>query len=139
MTTRDLYRQKIGFIAAGVLVLLFSLLLVTPARAGEPPQQTENYCLSCHGNPKLSTTLPSGETLSLYVSQDVIGHSVHSPLGIECEACHTSITTYPHPAQTFQTKRELSRSYYLACQKCHTTNFQKTQDSMHAKAAAGGN
>ena len=147
MTTRNLHRllrmlqsgQKIGFLAAGVLVLLLSLLLVTPARANQPTQETEKYCLSCHGNPQLSTTLPDGQTLSLYVSQDVISHSVHSPKGIECEACHTNITIYPHPKLTFQTRRELSRSYYLACQNCHPGNYQKTQDSMHAKAAAGGN
>lgn len=144
MTTRTLHPmflsgQKIGLIAAGALVLLLSLLLVTPARAGQPTQETEKYCLSCHGNSSLSMTLPSGETLSLYVSQDVISHSVHSPLGIECVACHTAIQSYPHPTQTFQTKRELSRSYYQACQKCHPGNYQKTLDSMHAKAADGGN
>jgi predicted CXXCH cytochrome family protein len=147
MTTRNLYRlhrmllsgQKIGLIAAGVFVLLLSLLLVSPANADKPAQETEKYCLSCHGNPELKMTLPSGETLSLYVSQDVISHSVHSPLGIECGACHTSITTYPHQKLTFQNKRELSRSYYLACKNCHVANYEKAQDSMHAKVAASGN
>jgi predicted CXXCH cytochrome family protein len=83
--------------------------------------------------------LPSGETLSLYVSQDVISSSVHSPLGIECEACHTGIKTYPHPEIQYQSRRELSRSYYLACQKCHSENYEKAQDSVHAKAAEAGN
>jgi predicted CXXCH cytochrome family protein len=144
MTTRNLHRrflsgQNIGLIAAGVLVLLLSLWLVSPAKAGKPAQETEKYCLSCHGNPDLSMTLPGGETLSLYVSQDVIGHSVHSPLGIECEACHNNISTYPHQPIAFQTKRELSRALYQTCQKCHAGNYEKAQDSMHAKAAAGGN
>jgi predicted CXXCH cytochrome family protein len=144
MTTPSLHRRfpsapKIGLVAAGALILLLSLLLVSPARAERPAQETEKYCLSCHGNPNLSMTLPSGETLSLYVSQDVIGHSVHSPLGIECEACHTGISAYPHQAVKFQNKRELSRTYYLACQKCHPGNYQKTLDSMHAQAAEGGN
>lgn len=147
MTTRNLYRlhrmllsgQKIGLIATGIFVLFLSLLLVSPANADKPAQETEKYCLSCHGNPDLSMTLPSGETLSLYVSQDVISHSVHSPLGIECEACHTNISTYPHPGLTFQNKRELSRSYYLACKNCHSANYEKAQDSMHAKVAESGN
>ncbi len=138
MTIRNLHRQKIGLIAAGVLVLLASLLFVSPARADQSAGETEKYCLSCHGDPKLSTTLPSGEVLPLYVSQDVIGHSVHSPLGIECEACHTTITTYPHAKQEFASRRELSRSYYLACQKCHPGNYKKAQDSIHAKAANDG-
>ena len=116
-----------------------NLLYVTPAGASRPAQETEKYCLSCHGDPKLSTTLPDGEILSLYVSQDVLSHSVHSPLGIECEACHTGISTYPHPKISFQTRRELSRSYYQACQKCHPSNYQKSLDSFHAKAAEGGN
>jgi predicted CXXCH cytochrome family protein len=139
MTNRTRYRQIIGLCAAGLFVLLLSVLLVTPARAGHQSQETEKYCLSCHGNPDLSLTLPSGEKLSLYVSEDVIGHSVHSPLGIECEACHTSITTYPHQKLTFANKRELSRSYYQACQNCHSANYKKAQDSMHAQVAESGN
>ena len=47
-------------------------------------------------------TLPSGEKLSLYISPDMLSTSVHSPAGIECEACHTDIKTYPHPAINFQ-------------------------------------
>lgn len=99
-------------------------------------QGTEAYCLSCHGNPDLSMTLPSGETLSLYVSADQLQDSVHSPLGIECQACHTDIETYPHPENQYQTRRDLSRAYYESCQKCHSSIFEKAQDSMHAQVAA---
>jgi predicted CXXCH cytochrome family protein len=139
MITQNLQRLKTFLFAAGIMVILFSFMIVSPTHAGKPAQETEKYCLSCHSDSKLSMTLPSGESLSLFVSQDVISHSVHSPLGIECEACHTNISTFPHPQLTFQNKRELSRSYYTACQKCHPGNYQKTQDSMHAKIADGGN
>jgi predicted CXXCH cytochrome family protein len=122
-----------------MLALLLGISLTTRASAGQPAQETEKYCLSCHGNPDLHMTLPSGETLSLYVSQDVIKDSVHSPLGIECEACHTNLSTYPHPAVEYQNKRELSRALYQACQKCHSENYKKAQDSMHAQAATAGN
>ena len=137
-------RHEYAFIAlAGVIVLLGLALWAMPARASEPAsnlaQKTEEYCLSCHNNPDLSMTLPSGETLSLYVSPDVLAKSIHSPLGIECEACHTNISTYPHPEQTYQDKRSLSRGYYEACQKCHPANYAKTMDSMHNKAAQEGN
>ena len=107
--------------------------------AGEPNQETEAYCLSCHNNPDLSMTLPSGEILSLYVSPEVLQTSVHSPAGIECEACHTEIKTYPHPEIKYKSKRELSQALYLACKKCHPANYEKTLDSMHAQAAATGN
>lgn len=132
-----------GLILAGGIALVSALALaalsINQAQADIPAQQTETYCLSCHNKPDLSLTLPSGEVLSLYISPEMLNSSVHSPAGIECEACHTNIKTYPHPSINFKTKRELSRSYYLACQKCHPANYQKTLDSMHAKAAEAGN
>jgi predicted CXXCH cytochrome family protein len=104
-----------------------------------PDAQTEDYCLSCHGEPGLSLTLPSGEVLSLTLSREILAASVHSPLGIECRACHTEITTYPHPSIEYASRRELARNLYLACQKCHSDNYDKTLDSMHARVAAAGN
>ena len=125
------------------LTVLSAALLFQPAQAGQPEarssQKTEEYCLSCHNDPDLSMTLPSGEELSLYVSPEKLAQSVHSPNGIECEACHTTITTYPHPEQTYQDRRSLSRGYYQACQKCHPGNYEKAMDSMHNQVAVAGN
>ena len=121
------------------LTALTSLTLVVPGRAEEPDQQTEDYCLSCHNNPSLSMTLPSGETLSLHITPEVLNRSVHSPIGIGCKACHTDITTYPHPKINYTNHRELARALYMACEKCHRDNYDKTLDSMHAKAATAGN
>jgi predicted CXXCH cytochrome family protein len=122
------------------LLLTAILFLPTPALAFEPNQQaSEDYCLSCHGNPDLSLTFPNGEELSLFVSAEQLNQSLHSPLGISCQACHTTITAYPHPKMTFSSRRELSRSYYLVCQKCHSANYDRSLDSMHAQAAAAGN
>jgi predicted CXXCH cytochrome family protein len=126
------------FLVVG-LVTLLSLVWYSPTQASESKQQTEEYCLSCHSNPDLKMTLPSGEEVSLYINPDDLMTSVHSPNGIECEACHTNITTYPHPAIDYQTKRELTREYYTACQKCHPDNYSKTMDSMHATVAEEGN
>lgn len=139
MTKRKtLPRPLIAAVLIGVIVLA-GLASAHIARADKPIQQTEEYCLSCHGNPDLSMTLPDGEVLSLFVSRDTLDRSIHSPLGIECEACHTDIKTYPHPAVDFSDRRELSRAFYLACQKCHSSNYDKTLDSMHAQAASAGN
>jgi predicted CXXCH cytochrome family protein len=116
----------------------------TPARAAESAapaaQETDKYCLSCHAdaNKVSEITLPSGETLSLLISADEIEHSIHSSLGIECEACHSTITTFPHPAQTYASKRDLSLGYYQSCKKCHSDNYEKAQDSIHAQMAASG-
>ena len=134
--------RSLGIILVGTLAVFLALAamlaLTAPAQAEGPAQQTEAYCLSCHNNPNLTMTLPSGETLSLYISPEQLKESVHSPAGIECEACHTQITTYPHPEISFQTKRELSRSYYESCKKCHANNYAKAQDSMHARVASEG-
>ncbi len=139
MTTRTFYRQAPWLILAGLIVLLASLFATFPANAKPSMQETEKYCLSCHGDSTLSMTLPSGEKLSLYVSQDQLDHSVHSSKGIECEACHNNISTYPHPEQKYETKRELSLNYYQTCEKCHSANYAKAQDSMHAQSALAGN
>ncbi len=121
------------------MTVLLSLLWYAPAKASQQEQQTEEYCLSCHSNPDLKMTLPSGEQISLFIDKTQLQTSVHSPNGIECEACHTNITTFPHPAITDQTRRELTRDLYSACQKCHPDNYTRTMDSMHAQAAAQGN
>jgi hypothetical protein len=123
------------WILTGALTFSLFIVLATQVQAQEASQGTEAYCLSCHGNPDLKMTLPSGEELSLYISAEDLQHSAHSPLGIECQACHTEIKTYPHPAIEYQTRRELSRSYYLSCKKCHSTIYEKAQDSMHAQVA----
>lgn len=123
----------------GGFILLISLALVSSAHADVPAQETESYCLSCHNNPDISITLPSDEILPLYIDPTKLEDSIHSPLGIECEACHTNITTYPHPELTYQNRRELVRSYYLACQKCHKDQYDETLDSMHAQVAEAGN
>lgn len=131
----------IGTILAGAMIIALTLALIqtSPTLAGDHQQQTESFCLSCHKNPELSMTLPSGEVLSVHVSPDVLKASVHSQAGIECEACHTEIKAYPHPKTTYQTARELSRLYYQTCQKCHAANYEKSQDSMHASVAEAGN
>ena len=135
----ECHRNWLAAFFAVVLILLTSFLIIPSVRAGEPAQETEAYCLGCHNNPDLSLELPSGETLSLFISPEILGKSIHSPLGIECEACHTQITTYPHPKLDYQSRRELARAYYQACQKCHSENYTKTLDSMHAQAANAGN
>lgn len=117
------------------LFLLAALLPFQQVQA----ESSEEYCLSCHGDPTLSLTLESGEQLSLYISPEILNASVHEANRIECPACHTDIQTYPHPVLEYQNKRDLSRAYYLACRSCHSTNYEKTLDSMHAKAAEAGN
>jgi hypothetical protein len=68
MTAHKLHRQTFWLTAAGAFILLLSLFAASPAGAEPPAQETEKYCLSCHGNQDLSLTLPNGDVLSLYIS-----------------------------------------------------------------------
>ena len=132
---------KLSYLIIGLVgTLLIGLFYALPVQAGSLAQETENYCLGCHGNPAIEDlTLPNGDQVSLFIDPQVLADSVHSPAGIECEACHTNIRTYPHPEFNYQSARELSRSYYLACEKCHANNYTLTLDSMHAQVAEAGN
>ncbi len=121
-----------------LLAVVFIFLTILPGSAKPIHQRTEEYCLSCHGKEGNTYALPNGDQLNLYISKDVLSHSVHSPLGIECEACHTEITTYPHPAVAAQSKREFSRTVYTACKKCHSKVYDNNMDSVHAKVASEG-
>jgi predicted CXXCH cytochrome family protein len=142
MAAHNILRKPglVGGLAIVVTAIwLFFLGINSPVNAGEPGQETETYCLSCHANPDLTMTLPNGDQLNLFISREILQDSVHSPAGIECEACHTEIKTYPHPAINYQSARELARAYYKACQKCHASNYELTLDSMHAQVAEQGN
>jgi len=88
--------------AAGIMVIFSTITLTRSARATSLYQETEKYCLSCHSDPNKSITLPSGELLSVYIDASALHQGVHSQTGIECEACHTNITTYPHPPIQYQ-------------------------------------
>ncbi|MDD2696306.1 MAG: cytochrome c3 family protein [Anaerolineales bacterium] len=116
--------------------IAFGSAIVSPSPA--LAQEGVDYCLSCHNDPALQMTLPDGESLSLYASEEMLARSAHGSQGLTCQACHSEITTYPHPEIKFNTRRELSRSYYQACQKCHSTNYDKALDSIHAEMAAAG-
>ena len=138
-----LARLGLGLALALVVgAIVAGLAAAQPANApsaplGASPATAE--CLGCHDDPTLQTTLPGGEVLPLYVSAEGLRASVHGEVGIECQSCHPKVTGYPHAPIPFDTRRELARSYYEACQRCHPDNYSLTQDSMHAQVAAAGN
>lgn len=103
------------------------------------PDDPNAECFACHAQPGMQTTLPSGEILYLTVSPDVFNSSVHGQEEMECQACHTDITGYPHPEITAQTLREYQLQRADSCTTCHEANAEATQDSVHAQALAAGN
>lgn len=138
-------RSSIGRLLLAVSIALILLVIglwsdTIEASGGDPQPHSDipGECLACHGDTDLSLTLPSGETLSLFISKAALERSVHETLGISCDSCHPEISGYPHPAIDYETKRELSRSLYHSCEVCHANNYEETLDSIHAEIAQAG-
>lgn len=95
-------------------------------------------CMDCHKNRDLSTTLPNGDKLSLYVDESQMASSVHNGK-LSCTDCHSRITGYPHKKIQVISARDYSIDQYEACKRCHFANYTKTLDSMHYKVMEEGN
>jgi predicted CXXCH cytochrome family protein len=95
---------------------------VEPAYADDP--LPDIACRRCHNENERQVTLPSGETLSLLVSPEVVNHSPHSSTNdspVVCTDCHSGKVRYqyPHQPNPAQTRREFSRAVSENCQDCH--------------------
>lgn len=121
-----------------ILPAVIGCLAMLSFAGNEPADDEPDACLACHSDEGLSMTLPSGEALSLYIDAQTLERSVHEQLGISCDSCHTTITEYPHQELEYTSRRELSRNLYLACRTCHSVNYDRTLDSMHAEVAEAG-
>ncbi len=132
--------RKLAFSLLLAILVLFAVMAGAQAQGGGgQTTDADAQCLACHGIKGREYTLPSGETLSLYVDAETSHNSVHGQKGIPCTGCHTNITGYPHPAFTAQTQRDFQLQMYETCRQCHDEQYQATLDSMHTKALAGGN
>ncbi len=142
-------RFKWSLILAGLGLLLLTVASSTsPAEAanGTRPlsqavqiDSTNDYCLGCHNRADLTKTLPSGETLSLYVDPDLFDHGIHNQQNIACVDCHTGITAFPHPDFKAQNIRDVTLQMYGVCQKCHADSYEQTLNSVHQIALQAGN
>ena len=94
-----------------------------------------DVCLSCHGQTGIQPiTLENGDILDLYVDPQVYGSSIHGQLGYACEQCHVGIGNFPHPEFNAADLRDAQLQLYQACQRCHSGEYTRTQDSVHASA-----
>ncbi len=110
-----------------------------PAAAPLPAAGKNDLCFSCHQNKDLAFTLGNGEKVSAYVDPPGYAASVHGGKNLACTECHADISGYPHPRRDFATHRDYSLAMDETCQKCHSANYNKNKDGVHAKLIAGGN
>lgn len=106
---------------------------------GQPDQA---YCLSCHENPYLQMTLPSGEVIPVGVDVEAYRQSVHGQHGTEgyrCIRCHEGMNEYPHAETTAQTARDLTIELSTSCSRCHPDKYDETLDGAHFALLIGGN
>lgn len=84
-------------------------------------------CLTCHGDPTLTTAGPNGATVSLHVDQARFKHSVHGRM-FGCVDCHKDVKSLVHenPPQK------------VSCAQCHADAATAYAHSAHAKAGKSG-
>ncbi|MEW5960600.1 MAG: cytochrome c3 family protein [Chloroflexota bacterium] len=120
----------------------------------------------CHSDPDFKGSFQNGESISLHVDYGEYKQSVHGPAGLECLACHTDISRYPHHAEeqvtcvdchpdeggtpeagnttlrvqlSFVDRREMTLTINEACRSCHEQEFEVAGDSAHVRVLKGGN
>ncbi len=125
-------------------------------------------CLMCHSDPDFKGSFENGDLISLYVDESEYEHSVHDPAGLNCVACHTDISRYPHHAEEqvtcldchselggggdddtayktlrvelpFADYREMALSINESCRSCHEEEFEVAGDSVHVRVFERGN
>jgi hypothetical protein len=100
---------------------------------------SDEYCLSCHGQPGQTMTLEDGSTLDLYVDPQVHASSVHGSQGYACVQCHSNVGEYPHPPFIAADLRDVTLKLNRVCERCHGSQFELSMDSVHAAARSEGN
>jgi len=150
-----------------LLVGVFWLACDPPqASAGTLQQaEVEENCLMCHADPDFVGSFPNDELISLYVDRAKYERSVHGPAGLNCAACHTDLTLYPHHDEqqictachpeeggvpeteykplraklSFTDRREMVLSINESCRSCHAHEFEVAVDCAHVRVLQGGN
>ncbi len=85
-------------------------------------------CLTCHGQPDLTTTR-DGETISLFVDAQAFNDSDHSDTA--CAQCHTEVTVSRERAcETIENE--------VDCSICHAEQVTEYQASTHGRLHAEG-
>lgn len=134
-------------ILAAVLLTAAVFLSSTPGSASSRPQEAtpvpnlsigDDTCLTCHGQKGLALKLNDGTSLDLYVDPAEHASSIHGRRGYACVQCHTNVGNYPHPPFEAANQRDATLILNDVCKRCHLSQYEQTQDSVHAHARSSG-
>jgi hypothetical protein len=100
---------------------------------------SDDTCLTCHGQSGLALKLDDGTTLDLYVDPTEHANSIHGAQEYACVQCHADVGEYPHPPFEAANRRDASLVLNELCKRCHLSQYDLTQDSVHAHASSSGN
>jgi len=104
--------------------VVFFLIWASNAHAAQKLKDAD--CLACHSDSTL-TTEAKGKTVSLYVDQNKLKHSVHGRL-FHCVDCHSDVKSLAHDTPPQR----------IACARCHAAAEQAYAHSIHARNIAPG-
>ncbi|MBN2237190.1 MAG: hypothetical protein JW729_06495 [Bacteroidales bacterium] len=101
-----------------VFLLLYGVFLIL----GVSYAQSNEDCMMCHEDPELVTER-NGKSISLFVNQATIGHSVHKD--VDCTACHedADVEEFPHPENLKP----------VSCMSCHPNAQEQFDNGIHGK------
>lgn len=128
-----------GIAALFVIGLVFLLGPNMQAAASSLPQTGglgNEACLGCHSAPGQLIDLAENETLEISIDPELFAASTHKD--VACSQCHSTITAFPHPERTEQTRRDYQLAFTESCKTCHEEQYTQLQDSIHGLTLAGG-
>lgn len=120
-----MYGTNEGWKSRGLSSVWGLIVLLWMAGSGAVLAQENADCLMCHEDPELTTTLPDGTVIPLYVDEELFKTSIHGDM--QCVECHSDIESLPHE----------SLPKPVDCGNCHeeTEAYSK---SLHGLALKGG-
>lgn len=126
---RDHMQHKKYWVFCLAFLLIAGLVMAEPAKkeTAKQPQLTNADCLACHSDASLTKEV-NGKQVSLQVKEENFKNSIHGQM-FQCVDCHKDIKSVPHDSNLAK----------VDCAQCHTEATEKYNNSLHAKAIAGGN
>ena len=137
--------KKLTFLilAAGIVLFCFFGVIQTVYAEGSAEDDIQyapvdnDTCLLCHDSPKTGMTFTNGDEISIKVDAEAYQLSVHAELA--CAECHEGFDGVFHPELNVDNEREYYNNYRVNCQKCHPSQFNEVEASVHEKLFEAGN